>query len=105
VAEQLFVIVHHRGPAWRGGDPYLDQPGIDGHIGFMRTLSERDLLVLGGPYLDGDAESGIVGMAIVRVPDAAAAEALAAEDPTVAGGTIVARVRPWRAVMGSALSG
>jgi uncharacterized protein YciI len=44
-------------------------------------------------------------MAIVRVADAAAAGALAAEDPTLRRGTIEARVRPWRAVMGSELGG
>ena len=104
VAEQLFVIIHHRGPAWADGVPYLQQPALGGHIGFMSSLEERGLMVLGGPYADSDADpTGIVGMAIVRAASQAEAEALAAEDPTVATGMIEPRVRPWRAVMGSAV--
>ena len=102
MAEDLFVIVHHRGRAWVDGVPYLKQPAIDGHIGFMQSLTERGLMVLGGPYTDPDP-TGIVGMAIVRADSREAAEALAAEDPTLATGLIDARVRGWRAVMGSAL--
>jgi hypothetical protein len=37
MAEQLFVIVHHRGPAWKDGVSYLDQPAIGGHIEFMSS--------------------------------------------------------------------
>jgi uncharacterized protein YciI len=102
MAEQLFVIVHHRGPAWKDGLSYLDQPAIGGHIEFMSSLSERGSMVLGGPYTDHDA-TGIVGMAIVRAASLEDAEALAAEDPTVIAGLIAPRVRPWRAVMGTAL--
>ena len=103
MAENLFVIVHHRGPAWVDDVPYLQQPMIGGHIGFMQDLAVRGLMVLGGPYTDADA-TGIVGMAIIRAESREAAEALAAEDPTVAHGLIGPRVRSWRAVMGSALS-
>jgi uncharacterized protein YciI len=104
MAAQLFVIVHHRGPNWQPGVPYLEQPALGGHIGFMRSLEERGLMVLGGPYADDDSPDGIVGMAIIRAADHAAAEAVAAEDPSLAAGLIVARVRPWRAVMGDALA-
>jgi uncharacterized protein YciI len=100
--EQLYVIVHHRGPAWQDGVPYLEQPAIGGHIGFMQDITDRGLMVLGGPYTDADA-SGIVGMAIVSAAGLEQAEAIAAEDPSIAAGMIEARVRPWRAVMGSAL--
>jgi uncharacterized protein YciI len=97
---ELFVITHHRGSAWEPGVPYPSQSGIEGHIGFMRSLDERGLMVLGGPFADeGDA----VGMAIVRAASQQAAEALAAEDPSLEIGLIEARVRPWRAMMGSAL--
>ena len=100
--KQFYVIVHHRGPAWQDGVPYLEQPAIGGHIGFMQDVTDRGLRVLGGPYIDDDP-TGIVGMAIVSAASQEEAEAIAAEDPTIASGMISPRVRPWRAVMGSAL--
>jgi uncharacterized protein YciI len=102
MAETFFVIVHRRGPAWEAQTPYVEQPLIGEHIGFMRSLDERGVLVLGGPFVD-DETTEIVGMAIVRADDQRVAEELAAEDPSIAIGLIRADVRPWRAVMGSAL--
>ena len=100
----LHVIVHHRGPTWRAGVSLFEQEDVGLHIGFMRSLEERGLMVLGGPFLDeDDRPDGIVGMAIVRAADLPAAEALAAEDPSIAAGLIVARVRPWKAAMGDAV--
>jgi uncharacterized protein len=100
----FFVIAHHRGPAWRDGVGMLEQPGIEAHVGFMRSLDRRGVMVLGGPFMDADdAADPIVGMAIVRAVDLAEAEALAAEDPSIELGLIRARVRAWNAAMGTSL--
>jgi uncharacterized protein YciI len=98
----FFVIEHSPGPAWADGVAYREQPGIGAHLEFMRSLHDRSLMVLGGPFVD-DAAGSHVGMAIVRADSLEGAEALAAEDRSVAAGLLRYRVRPWMAAMGTAL--
>ena len=98
----LFVIEHSPGSAWADGVPYREQPGIGAHLEFMRSLHDRGLMMLGGPFLD-DAAGTHVGMAIVRAESPEAADALAAEDRSVTAGLLRYRVRPWMAAMGTAL--
>ena len=102
MADTLFVIEHSPGPAWADGVAYREQPGIGAHLEFMRSLHDRGLMVLGGPFLD-DLSGGHVGMAIVRAKSLEAAESAAAEDASVAAGLLRSRVRPWMAAMGTAL--
>ena len=102
MAASLFVIEHSTGPAWRAGTPYPAQPGIEGHMAFMRSLHDRGILVIGGPFTDAVGDRP-VGMAIVRAETTEAAEALAAEDASVAAGLIRYHVRPWMVPMGTAL--
>ena len=100
----LFVLAHSPGPAWDHALPYTEQPNVMEHIGFMRSLDQRGLLLLGGPY--GEIAPGLpVGMAIVEADDLGAAEALAAEDPSLALGLVTVSVRAWGPRMGSALEG
>jgi uncharacterized protein YciI len=100
----VFVLAHHAGPAWSPDLAYPEQPGVLGHIGFMRSLDERGILVLGGPYDDVRAGEP-VGMAIIEAPDLAAAEAIAQQDPSLASGLIRVQVRAWHPRMGSVLPG
>ena len=103
MADQLFVIEHSPGSEWAAGVPYREQPGIGAHLEFMRSLHDRGLLVLGGPFLDA-ADGSPVGMAVVRVESIEGADALAAEDASVAAGLLRYRVRPWMVAMGTALA-
>jgi len=100
----LFVLFHAPGTAWDPALPYPEQPGVLEHIGFMRSLEERGLMILGGPF-ESPAHGEPVGMAIVEAADQAAAEALAAEDRSLEAGLLTVDVRPWRPRMGSALPG
>lgn len=100
----LFVLFHSPGPAWDPALPYPEQPGVMEHIGFMRSLDERGLMILGGPF-DSPGPGEPVGMAIVKAADQAAAEALAAEDRSLLTGLLAVDVRPWRPRMGTALPG
>ena len=102
MASTFFVIEHSPGPAWADGFAYREQPGIGSHLEFMRSLHDRQLMVLGGPFLDGVA-GALVGIAIVRAASLEDAEALAAEDASVQAGLLRYRVRPWMAAMGTAL--
>ena len=103
MASALFVIEHSPGLAWADGVAFREQPGIGSHLEFMRSLHDRGLLVLGGPFLD-DADGAHVGMAVVIAASLEDAEALAAEDASVGAGLLRYRVRPWMAAMGTALS-
>jgi uncharacterized protein YciI len=100
--QQLFVLFHSRGAAWDPALGFLEQPGIEQHIAFMRSLTARGLIVLGGPFADGDA-AGQVGMAVIATRDAAEAERLAQEDQSVERGLLRVSVRPWTVPMGFAL--
>jgi uncharacterized protein YndB with AHSA1/START domain/uncharacterized protein YciI len=86
------VLQHSPGPAWRQDVPAGEQPGIEQHYAFVRGLLERGLLVAGGPLLDGDGE----GMTVARFGSLQEAVRAATEDdPSVAGGLLAVRVRPW----------
>lgn len=80
----------------------MEQPGVEDHIAFMRSLTERGLMVLGGPFSDGDATAA-VGIAVITARDAAEAELVALEDRSVENGLIRVAVRPWSVPMGFAL--
>ena len=99
---QLFVLFHSPGPAWDQTLGFFEQAGIGEHVAFMRSLAERGLMVLGGPFGDEDPAVA-VGMAVITAPDAAAAERLAHEDRSVEHGLIRVSVRPWNVPMGLAL--
>jgi uncharacterized protein YciI len=96
-----YAIVHSPGPAWEPGTPFREQPNVELHAAFMRSLEARGVMAIGGPFLDD--ESG--GMAVVAVDTVEEAEALAREDPSIANGLLTFRVRPWHAIMGSLIDG
>ena len=100
--QQLFVLFHCPGAAWNHGLGFMQQPGIEQHIAFMRSLTDRGLMALGGPFADEDAAEA-VGMAVITARDAAEAEGVALEDRSVASGLIRVTTRPWTVPMGFAL--
>lgn len=99
---QFFVLFHSPGPAWNQKLGFMEQPGIGEHIAFMRSLTERGLMVLGGPFGDEDPRVA-VGMAVIAAADRAEAERLAHEDRSVEHGLLRVAVRPWIVPMGAAL--
>jgi hypothetical protein len=46
--QQLFVLFHSPGAAWDRGLGFMQQPGIEQHIAFLRSLTERGLMVASG---------------------------------------------------------
>ena len=101
--KQLFVLFHSRGAAWDPAAGFMEQPGIEAHIAFMRGLTERGLMVLGGPFAD-DYATGTVGMALIAVADAGEAERVAQEDRSIKAGLMKVAIRPWMVPMGLALA-
>jgi uncharacterized protein len=63
----------------------------------MESLHAQGKLLVAGPLGDDGAARGIV---IYRVPDVAAAKALAAEDPAVKAGRLVLEAWPWMTLKG-----
>lgn len=100
--QQLFVLFHSPGPKWDHAIGFMEQTGVGEHVTFMRSLTARALMVLGGPFDDGDAKAA-VGMAVITAQDIAAAKRVALEDGSVASGLIRVSVRPWNVPMGFAL--
>ena len=69
--QQLFVLFHSPGPGWdHAAQASWSSRGITEHVAFMRRMTGRGLMVLGGPFGDDDAAVA-VGMAIVTARDAA----------------------------------
>ncbi|HEX6129963.1 MAG TPA: YciI family protein [Candidatus Limnocylindria bacterium] len=97
-----FVLTHRSGPSWRPGTPFTEQRGIEAHVAFMRSLEERGVLVLGGPFAD-PTRDGPVGMAIIRADGGAMARKIAEEDGSLQSGLLRVDVREWLPKMGAAL--
>jgi uncharacterized protein YciI len=68
-----------------------------GHLAYMESLHAQGKLAVAGPFGDDWAARGIV---IYRVPDVAAAKALAAGDPAVKAGRLVLEAWPWMTIRG-----
>lgn len=61
------------------------------HVQYLRELERQGVLVLCGPFTDGDG-----GMVIVRAADKDAAGRIAAADPFVQAGVRSCAVRTWK---------
>jgi uncharacterized protein YciI len=76
-------------------------PGADtaklqaAHLELLNRLNQQRVNLLYGPFLDN---TDLRGIAVVDVPDAAAARALFAADPYIQAGHMVVEVRPWYGV-------
>ena len=90
-ARHYYVFLYSPGPAWRAGRPITEQP-LEKHFAYMGELQRRGVLVLGGPFEDGEGAMGIVAAASREE-----ALALVSADPIVKDGVVRAEVRPWHA--------
>jgi uncharacterized protein YciI/uncharacterized protein YndB with AHSA1/START domain len=91
--DPIWLVLQHTA----GVERPLEHPGFAGHRAFLDRLHTRGVLVAAGPF----PGSGGEGMTIVRVPASSAGELLAEAndgDPSVAGGVLEVRVRPWHVV-------
>ncbi|HEX5262978.1 MAG TPA: YciI family protein [Phenylobacterium sp.] len=87
--QPLFVFIYRAGPAWKPGVP-MSRQGLGPHAAYMAKLQAEGRTVAAGPMLDADS-----GMMIVRAPNAEAARAIMAADPSVTSGIFVVEMHPW----------
>ena len=76
-------------------DPTKMPPAMLDHYRWIIDLEKRGLVFASGPLFAEEGMPG-VGMTIFRVADRAAAEALAAADPFVAGGGATFEIKRWQ---------
>jgi uncharacterized protein YciI len=89
---KTFLVVYRPGPSWVAGKPLAEQP-LKEHGRYMIELYGKGVLKMAGPFLD---DSG--GAMVFEAASETDAKALVAADPAVAGGIMVADLRPWRIV-------
>ena len=95
----FFVLIHSRGPRWREGASFRDEPEMQRHIAYIREQLDAGRLVLSGPFLD---DSG--GMTVLRADSFEEALAIATTDTTVVDGLLAVTVRPWMVAMETLLT-
>jgi len=90
--QALTMVLFAARPACVKGRSSRRQPYWDGHAAFIDGLTERGLLVVGGPFPD---ESGALNI-LSRPPHELEVESLYADDPFIVHGIFVLdRVAPW----------
>jgi uncharacterized protein YciI len=86
------VVLFAAGPAWVKGRSSREQLHWAGHAAFIDGLTERGVLLAGGPFPD---ESGALNI-LAGPPQELGVESLYAQDPFIVHGIFVLeRVVPW----------
>ena len=87
--QTIFALCYRPGPAWLADKPVFEQP-LREHRSYMRSLLDAGSIVLGGPYSD---DTG--GFVALEADSHEAALEIAAGDPAVRDGVMLADVHPW----------
>jgi uncharacterized protein YciI len=101
------IIIHRAGKSWDSSVGMFQQPGIvknpdedhdkGTHVSHYAKLLEAGKLALGGPFIEGGAEAGVVVGMMIAVPGVSKdeLEVFAADDPAVKAGTLEFEIRQW----------
>jgi uncharacterized protein len=92
VKSRYYLVERVRGPAWDHSRVRREQDGWGAHAAFMDELTERGVIVLGGPIGDGDGDNALL---VMDVESEAAARAALADDPWGEDMLAFDSVRPW----------
>lgn len=95
----IYAICYTRGPKWHVGKSIFEQP-LQEHLAYMKGLRACGSLLLGGPFVDD-----LGGLVVVSAGSLAAADHMAAGDPAVREGLMVASVHPWKLLAGEVALG
>lgn len=90
-AQNVYLVLYRRGPAWVEGKPMREQPSLREHFAFYVDLHRQGRLIAGGGFTD---ESG--GAAVFSAAGDEEAAALIAADPAVASGVFRHELQRWK---------
>ena len=93
VEAKRFVIHYTPGKAWVKGKTLFQQP-LRPHANYMKRLHARQVLLMGGPYLDNSG-----GIAIILAANQKEAERVMNSDPAIKSGVLKGVVRPWHVAL------
>ena len=68
---------------------------LDEHLRYMRSLSERGILPISGPFFTLDGENTGNGFYVLRVDNIEEAERIASADPLHKSGVRTPSIKPW----------
>ncbi len=94
----LFVVEQAKGPSYDHARGRREQAGWDEHATFMDGLTERGIIVIGGPV--GDVDEGERTLLVVCAEDEAAVRAAFEPDPWYETVLHLARLEPWTLWLG-----
>jgi uncharacterized protein YciI len=78
------LVLLDLGPAWDPAKPPMQQPGIQEHVAYMQKLMRDQILVIGGPFVEGPKFTS--AFYILDAKTSADARLLAESDPAVTNG-------------------
>jgi len=87
--KQFFAVLYGPGRRWVEGKSIFEQP-LDGHIAYVKSLSDDGTVLMAGPFADDDA-----GLTILQADNLEEANLIIAEDPDVREDVLRADVRCW----------
>jgi uncharacterized protein len=87
--KQFYAVIYGPGKNWVEGKSMLEQP-LDGHVAYVKNLSEDGTVLLAGPFLDDDG-----GLTILQADSLEEAHLIIAEDPDIREQVLQANVRCW----------
>ena len=96
----LFLVAMEHGGPWDWSKSLREQELWDEHAGFMDTLAEEGVVVLGGPLDEKDV------LLVVDADDEESARERFAADPWIENGMLtITGVRPWTVLLEGRLEG
>jgi hypothetical protein len=96
----MIAVIFTRGEGWVSGRPIVEQPGLDGHVAFIRDGRTRGLVIEGGPLHDATTEpdDDLVGLALLTTSSIEEARDYIETDPVVQSRAYAYRLYAWRDV-------
>jgi uncharacterized protein YciI len=88
----VYLVLLKRGPAWTAEKTAATHAIQEAHMANIRAMWAAKKLIIAGPIGD---ESDLSGVLLFQVPTLEEAKALAATDPAVKAGRLVAEIHPW----------
>ena len=88
----VYMVFLRKGPGWNAGETPETRAVQEAHMANIRALWRAGKLVIAGPMGDDGDLRGIFVFDVATLDEA---KALAASDPAVKAGRLVAEIHPW----------